>query len=78
MEPDHKYVALLERHRRLIALVDGTQNAAGDDYLTPAQRQSIEAEIDRVAGDIAAIEWERYDREHPLGDYLADQKGGNQ
>lgn len=68
---DPKYTRLLEKHRSLIALVDGTQGAAGDDYLTPAQRQDIERQIDAVAADLAAIEWEHYDVLNPVGDYLA-------
>ncbi|NBS41471.1 hypothetical protein EBS80_02320 [bacterium] len=68
---DPQYHRLLAKHRDLITLVDGTLGAAGDDYLTAAQRQGIESQIDAVAADLAAIEWEHYDRNHPLGDYLA-------
>ena len=68
---DPQYYRLLAKHRDLIALVDGTLGAAGDDHLTAAQRQGIESQIDSVAAELAAIEWEHYDRNHPLGDYLA-------
>jgi hypothetical protein len=68
---DPQYHRLLKKHADLIALVDGTLGAAGDDHLTADQRQGIENQIDAVAAELAAIEWEHHDRNHPLGDYLA-------
>jgi hypothetical protein len=70
---DPKYHRLLAKHRDLIALVDGTLGATGDDRLTPDQRKSVEIQIDLVAADIAVFEWEHRDVLNPLGDYLAQQ-----
>lgn len=57
-----RYLHLLERHARLLALVDGTQGNAGDDYLKPSERAKVEAELEHVAGELAAIEFEHYVR----------------
>ena len=68
---DPQYHRLLAKHRDLIALVDGTLGATGDDHLTADQRQGIVNQIDAVAADIAVFEWEHRDVLNPLGDYLA-------
>ena len=57
-----RYQHLLERHARLLALVDGTLGAAGDDHIKPDERAKVEAELEHVAVELAAIEWEHYDR----------------
>ena len=56
-----EYLDLLERHRRLLATQEGALNA-GDDYLPPHQRAYVDAELERVAAELAAIEQEHYHR----------------
>ena len=57
-----RYQHLLERHARLLALTDATLGNAGDDYLNPTERAKAEAELEHVAAELAAIEFEHYDR----------------
>ena len=56
-----RYQHLLERHVRLLALVDGTLGNAGDDYISPTERAKVEAELDSVAAELAAIEFAHWE-----------------
>lgn len=57
-----RYQHLLERHARLLALVDETLGKAGDDYISPTERAKVESELDVVAAELAAIEQEHWSR----------------
>lgn len=77
----NKLEDLHRRHLRLVALVDGTYGNAGDDYITPEQRASIEAQIESVTAELAACENELAKEAHdnaPAAEHVdlpADIKG---
>jgi hypothetical protein len=52
IHPFEKYEELLRRHARAVALSDASFGRAGDDYLTPKQREKLEKEIESLTVEL--------------------------